>query len=292
MLKLLLKVWFCIGRWPRPLYVRVSGILGLTLAALLWLFAKRRKHVMQTNLALCFPEKSAQERALLAKRHLRLYLQTFFDRAWLWQADEVFIRQQVQLEGLDILQQCQQQGPVILLAPHFLGLDAGWTRLSLETSMVTMYSNQKSQMLNDLIRTGRQRFGLQSLMSRQEGIKPVIRQLKAGKPLYYLPDMDFGAKDAVFVPFFGVLAATVTAVARIARLLGAQVLPCPTFVTSNGYRTVIMSPLANFPGDDDVLATTAINQMIESLVLDHPPEYLWLHKRFKTRPPGQSVMYD
>jgi KDO2-lipid IV(A) lauroyltransferase len=292
MQKLLLKAWFFIGRWPRPLYVRVSGVLVLTLATLLWLFAKRRKHVMQTNLGLCFPEKSPQERTRIAKQHLRLYLRTFFDRAWLWQAHELFIRQQVQLEGLDILQQCQQQGPVILLAPHFLGLDAGWTRLSLETSMVTMYSNQKNRELNDLIRTGRQRFGDQALMSRQDGIKSVIRQLKVGKPLYYLPDMDFGAKDAVFVPFFGVSAATVTAVARIARLLGAQVLPCPTYITANGYRTVIMNPLQNFPDVDDLVATTAINQLIESLVLEHTPEYFWLHKRFKTRPPGQASLYD
>jgi Kdo2-lipid IVA lauroyltransferase/acyltransferase len=172
-----------------------------------------------------------------------------------------------------------------------LGLDAGWTRLSLETSMVTMYSNQKNRVLNALMLAGRQRFGVQSLVSRQDGVKAVIRQIKAGKPLYYLPDMDFGPKDAVFVPFFGVPAATVTAVARMARLLGAQVLPCPTYITATGYRTVIMNPLANFPGDDDVAATTQINQLIESLILEHTDQYLWLHKRFKTRPAGQASLY-
>ncbi len=288
----LIAFWLWWGRRSALVYGVFATVVAWLASGLVWVFGRERRHVALTNLRLCFPALPESERRQMARRNMYLYVRTFLDRAWVWQQPQEVLKQRIGLEGIEHLKQAQSQGPVILLAPHFLGLDAGWTRLCMEIDMVTMYSNQKNPVLNQLIRKGREHMGHPVLLSRQEGVRGIVKALKAGRPLYYLPDMDFGEKDAVFVPFFGQQAATVTAVARLARLVGAQVLFCPTWMQGDRYCTHIMPALEAFPGDmDDTAATALINQHIERLIQHHIPEYLWLHKRFKTQAPGLPKIY-
>ena len=178
-----------------------------------------------------------------------------------------------------------------MLAPHFLGLDAGGTRISMEAHMCSMYANQSNAALNDAVRAGRQRFNDAVLISRQDGIRAALRQLRDHVPFLVLPDMDLGPRDAVFVPFFGVPAATVTVVARLAKLTGARVLPYVTRMTPDGYVGTFHPAWDDYPGDDIEAATRRMNAFIEDCVRQMPAQYLWTHKRFKTRPPGEPSPY-
>ncbi|BET25294.1 KDO2-lipid IV(A) lauroyltransferase [Limnobacter thiooxidans] len=291
MTHILIGVWFALGRLPFGLYRVASTALSALLALVLFVFARERRMVALTNLSLCFPETSVTQRLLWTVKHIYFYLRTFLDRAWLWSGNAATVRDRVCIENLDALVALKGGPPTIFLAPHFLGLDAAWSRLCLEVDMVTMYSNQKNPVLNDLILQGRSKFGDQLLLSRQQGVRPLLTAMKKGRPLYYLPDMDFGERDSVFVTFFGVQAATVTAVARLSKMLQAQVVPVTTVYRNGRYHIRIHQALPDFPMDDDVQSTQAMNHHIETWVKDNIPQYLWLHKRFKTRPAGESRIY-
>lgn len=158
--------------------------------------------------------------------------------------------------------------------------------------MVSMYANQKDARFSTLLLRGRLRFGNQRLVSRQDGIRATLTAMKEGRPFYYLPDQDYGPKDALFVPFFGVPAATVQGLSRLARVSGAAVLTGWTqMLPGGGYVLHIGSPWDNFPTDDVALDTRRMNEAIERLVLEHPEQYNWMHKRFKTRPAGEAKFY-
>ncbi len=298
-MKHFIKIWFALARLPWGLFSVAASFASVFLTLLFFIFARERRAVLWINLRLCFAEKSVFWRGRTAFSHVYIYIRTFFDRAWLWQTDENTLQQRVHIRGLVTLLENlpPKRQALIILAPHFLGLDAGWSRLNLEISMATMYANQKNPILNQYIKLGRSRFGASELISRQDGVRTLLRYLKQGKPLYYLPDMDFGERDAVFVPFFGVSAATVTAVARLARLTQATVLLCPTYWKPSGlfasqYTVEVAGILEDFPGSvNDMQATTNINAAIEQLVKQRPAQYLWTHKRFKTQPPGAQNPY-
>ena len=156
-----------------------------------------------------------------------------------------------------------------------------------------MYSRQKNSLVNALLLHGRTRFGNSILVSRQEGIRPVIKSLREGVPLYYLPDMDYGSRDSLFVPFFGVLAATIPTLSRLARITGAKVVPCVTrqLPGGRGYVLKFYPAWEDFPGDSIEADTRRMNAFIEEHVLEMPEQYFWLHKRFKTRPQGEVKPY-
>jgi Kdo2-lipid IVA lauroyltransferase/acyltransferase len=260
-----------------------------------WL-ARSRRNVALTNLRLCFPQKTEQERVAIAKEHFRAYAQAALEHGFLWNASAQAIRDYVVLHDEHHWKQFRD-GPdkraVIWLCPHFIGLDAAAIRISVDTSGCSMYSTQSNPDLDRLMFEGRTRFNESKIFSRTEGIKPVIRAMREGLPFYYLPDMDFGARESVFVPFFGVHAATLTAVSRLAKITNAAVVPVIATQRSDGsgYDVIFYAPLENFPSGDDVADAKRINELIESHVLQNVPQYLWTHKRFKTRPEGERSFY-
>lgn len=291
MTHILIAAWMALGRLPFVAYRIIATAIAAILAFFLFLVATERRQVALTNLRLCFPQATPFQRVRWAMAHIYLYLRTFLDRSWLWSGNENAVRQRVHIQNPEALKMLGSSQPTIFLVPHFLGLDAAWSRLCLEVNMVTMYSNQKNPVLNKLILKGRSLFGDQLLLSRQQGIRPLVAAMKQGRPLYYLPDMDFGERDSVFVKFFGVDAATVTAVSRLSRMLKAQVIPVTTRYENGKYLVFIHEALASFPLDDDITSTQFINHRIEEWVQKNIPQYLWLHKRFKTRPDGESRIY-
>ncbi len=186
-----------------------------------------------------------------------------------------------------------QSGPTILLCPHFVSLDVAGVAVMLETSLCSIYTRQQSRVFDEALKKGRSRFRPVTIVPRADGIKPIIRAMRSGLPFFMLPDMDFGAKDAEFVPFFGIPAATLTAPARITAATGAQVIPVVASYLPDyqGWKVTFYPAWENYPGDDIAEATRRMNAFIEARVLEHPTEYFWAHKRFKTRPPGTSSVY-
>jgi len=282
---------FWLLHWlPLPLLAR----LGQGVGELLYRVARARRHIVLVNLRLCFPELSEAARRRLARAHFHVAGRSLLERGLLWWASAERLRRLVRVEGDAHLTTLLAQGrPVILLAPHFVGLDMGGTRMTLDFDMVSIYARQKNRVFDRWLYHGRSRFGDQRLLSRQDGVRGTVKAMKAGRAFYYLPDMDYGRKDAIFVPFFGVPAATITGLARLARLAGAAVVPCVTRMLpgGQGYRVEVGEAWADFPGADVVADTQRMNAWIESVVLTMPEQYYWVHRRFKTRPPGEARPY-
>ncbi|MDI6746072.1 MAG: lipid A biosynthesis acyltransferase [Rhodocyclaceae bacterium] len=289
MTRLTLILMWLLHLLPMPLLAACGRVFG----RLLYRFGYHRRHVTLTNLGLCFPQLTTQEKSALAVRHFEAFGRSFLERGLLWWAPPARIRRLVKIAGLERLAELKDK-PVILLVPHFVGLDMGWTRLALEQDMVSIYANQKNLLFNAALYRGRLRFGGSELFSRQEGTRKAIKAMKAGRPFYYLPDMDYGERDTIFVPFFGVPAATITGLSRLVRMTGAVVLPVVTRMTNEGdcgYVVDIGAPWVDYPGASIEADTRRMNAFVEAEILKMPEQYFWLHRRFKTRPPGEKRPY-
>jgi KDO2-lipid IV(A) lauroyltransferase len=266
------------------------GWLGAGLGWLAWLLPSDRRRVGRINLALCFPELDAAARERLLRRHFAALGQMVLEYGYGWFAPRQTIERLVRIEGRERLH-AQGRQPLILAMPHMAGLDLAGLRLSLETPLVSVYSRQKSPWFDAFMRERRLRFGTGIIHSRQAGIRAALQGLRQGLNLFYLHDQDHGSSGAVFVPFFGTPAATITGTSRIAALTGAAVLPCWLRRDRDGYTVVIEPPLSDFPSADPALDTARLNQIIEQQVRRQPQQYFWLHRRFKTRPPGGQPVY-
>ncbi len=264
--------------------------MGEWVGDFVWLVAPGRRHVTLVNLRLCFPAWTEQRRREVARAHFRCFVASFLERFIVWYEPGERLRALVELQGAEHYEACRGK-PVILLAPHFVGLDAGGLRYQLDYGGASMYARQKSRVLTEAMTRGRTRFHGARMLLRNDGLRPAVRVVRAGVPFYFLPDMDLGRRDAIFVPFFGVPAATVTSVARLASMTGATVLPFVTRMVPGGYVARIDPPWEDFPGDDVEAATIRMNAFIEQQVLSMPEQYLWSHRRFKTRPEGEPNPY-
>lgn len=273
---------------PLPLL----AFLGETLGLLLYLIGRERRRVARINLRLCFPAMNDSSRESLLRSHFRALGRSFLEHCLLWWSSKSRIKRLIRIEGIENWDAVSDR-PVIWLAPHFVGLDMGGVRLSCDFPAVSVYSHQKNPKFDEMLLHGRRRFGTSTLLSRQEGLRPVIRAMKKGLPFYYLPDMDFGIRDGSFVPFFGVQAATVTGLSRLAAMTGAAIVPCVTrqLPWGRGYVARFYPAWQNFPTDDIEADTRRMNAFIEERVLEMPEQYYWLHKRFKTRPDGEASFY-
>ncbi len=273
---------------PLPLLARIGEGFGW----LLYVLGRERRRVARVNLRLCFPGLPEGERERRVQAAFRNFGRSLLERGLAWWASPARLKRLVRVEGMEHLAALDGR-PVILLAPHFVGLDMGWTRLTLERPLASMYSHQKDPLFDRRMLAGRSRFHAPVLVSRQEGLRPVLRAMKDGRPFYYLPDLDYGPKDALFVPFFGVPAATVTALPRLAALAGAVVVPCVTRMEpgGRGYTVTVHPSWETYPTDDLAADVRRMNAFIESQVEILPDQYFWLHKRFKTRPAGEAGPY-
>ncbi len=291
------RFWLRVLRLFGVLPLPVTRACGAALGMLAYLVARQRRRVARINLRACFPKLTERERRKLARAHFRAFGQALLDRGLIWWGRRSQIEQRIRWVDLHHFEEAVAAGPVIVLAPHFVGLDAGGIRFSMLMHAISMYSHQKNKVLDATVLAARSRFNKPILLSRQDGMRPAVRAMRRGLSFYYLPDMDFGARDAAFVPFFGVTAATITAPARLARIAKARVVPCVTRMTKDGYEARWYPAWTDFPdADDDAPATLAraarrMNAFIEERVREMPAQYLWTHKRFKTRPPGDGKFY-
>lgn len=256
------------------------------------LFHWGRKRVALINLEKCMPEKSAAEREAIARGVFQALGRSTLELGHLWYAPIPDAMARVTVRDRDYVDQLIGKVPIIFLAPHFVGLDQGGARASYDFPAVfSMYSTQKNKVFDCALRRARQRWNGAELVTRQQGLRPVLRGLKEKRVFYYLPDMDFGAKDAVFADFFGVKTATVTALSRLCQITGAKVIPAITRQTPNGYELRYYPPWENFPTDDPIADANRMNAFIEARIREMPEQYFWVHKRFKTRPEDEASFY-
>jgi KDO2-lipid IV(A) lauroyltransferase len=274
----------------------VQSVLGGGFGALLYRLARSRRAVALRNLELCFPQRSPAQREALAREHFGWLGRSIVERGLLWYGGEARIRRLIQVEG-DVHLAERTPGPVMWLAPHFMALEVAAAAVQLFQSRrgATIYQAQTDPVFDAAVRRGRQRFGGSELFARSDSAKPLIRAIRQqGLGFFNLPDMDFGGRDAAFVPFFGVSASTLIAPSRMARMLGMVVQPVVAELLpgGRGYRVRFLPPMHDFATDDPVADAARMNRWIEAEIERNPAQYLWVHKRFKTRPAGEPGLYD
>ncbi len=278
-------------RWIAVLPLPWVRALGTLLGWVLYRVVGSRRRVVLTNLRLCFPQWSEADVRTCTRQTFVYFAQAWLDRGWLWHGDAALAKKRLRLTGA--VHGLQGSAPTVIFAPHFVGLDAGWTAITqqLPRQFTTIYTDQANKIADAWILQGRQRFGSARLFGRIEGVKPIIAALRAGEPLYLLPDMNFGPEESVFVPFYGVAAATVPSLSRFAKLGRAKVVPLLSRMTAQGYDIEVLPAWTDFPTADAVADTALMNQRLQSYIDTMPAQYYWVHKRFKDRPGGEAPPY-
>ena len=297
--------------------IRYFGVATRILLAVLWLFqflplsvqatcgnalgwlgyrlvASRRKVALR-NLELCFPDRSVGERECLAREHFRWLGRSLLERGLLWYASPARLRRLIHVEG-DVSLAERSARPVMWLAPHFMGLDVAGASVLLfqKRKGISIYQKQSNKVLDAALRRGRLRLGNAEIFSRDDAGRALLRAIRRGDGFFNLPDMDFGMRDAAFVPFFGVPAVTLLAPSRMAKALDMIVQPVVAEILPGGagYRVRYEASWADFPTEDSVADAARMNRWIEAEIRRNPAQYLWVHRRFKTRPPGEPSLYD
>ncbi len=276
---------------PLPVIWALGGAIG----ELFYLLHAERRHITRVNLRLCFPELGERARNTIARRHFREFMRASLTVPIAWWGSVSRLNRLVRCRDCHYLDDALSAGRrIILLAPHFVGMEIGGIYLasSRHSQFVNLYKRPKNPLLDYLISQRRTRFG-GVLVERMEGLRPAIQGIKRGLVFYYLPDQDQGSSGAVFAPFFGVQAATLTSLGRLAAITGAVVIPCFTrqLGYGRGYEVIFRPPLDNFPSGDERADARRMNHEIEIGVREMPEQYFWVHRRFKTRPPGSPSLY-
>ena len=269
--------------------------IGRVLGALMYRVAGDRRRIAARNLELCFPEKSGAEREQLLKDNFASTGIAFFEMAISWWWSKPRLARLAHIEGLEHLKQAQREGKgVILMAFHFTTLEIGAALLGQQHTIDGMYREHNNPLFDFIQRRGRERHNVDSLAVERDDVRGMLKLLRSGRAIWYAPDQDYGAKQSIFVPLFGIEAATVTATSKFARLGKAQIVPFTQqrLADGSGYKLVIHPPLSNFPGESDEVDCLRINQWVERAIRECPEQYLWAHRRFKTRPPGEPKLYD
>lgn len=268
--------------------------LGRALGALMLLVATSRRHIVTRNLELCFPQLSQAERQRLVRENFAAMGIAFFEMAMSWWWPKKRLSRLVQVQGLEHLQEAQAQAQgVILMAIHFTTLEIGAALLGQQHTIDGMYRAHKNPVFDYVQRRGRERHNADAQAIEREDVRGMLKVLRQGRAIWYAPDQDYGPKQSLFVPLFGVPAATVTATSKFAKLGRAQVMPMRQTRLPNGqgYLIQIEPPLQDFPSDSDEQDCLRINRWIEQTIAQHPEQYLWAHRRFKTRPEGEAKLY-
>ncbi|WP_343605234.1 lipid A biosynthesis acyltransferase [Roseateles sp.] len=275
--------------------LRWLAALGWGLGALLHRVAGSRRRVALRNVELCFPEKPLAERQALVREHFGWLGRSLLERGLLWYASDRRLLRLMRIEGNIKLSE-QVDRPVMWLMPHFVGLDWIGPALMLNQSRpgASIYQRQSNALFDEALRKARSRFGTTKLVDRQEGVRSILRAIRDGYSFLNLPDMDFGPKDSAFVPFFGVPANTLLAPAKIAETMKMVVQPVIVTMLPKGEGIVIHAhePLVGYPSGDVEADALRFHRWLEDRIREHPAQYFWVHKRFKTRPPGEASLYS
>ncbi|MCW8964082.1 MAG: LpxL/LpxP family Kdo(2)-lipid IV(A) lauroyl/palmitoleoyl acyltransferase [Gammaproteobacteria bacterium] len=278
---------YLITRLPLAVQQKIGRVTG-------WFFyhlGPRRRHIATVNIQLCFPELSEGQQQALIKQHYELFGLSLIETFAVWWSDPDLFTGRVTYEGLENLSGALKKGNgVLLLSGHFTTLEMARPLLGEKIPFDMVYRPHKNPLYEHIMSNGRQRWKGKSIDRRN--VREMLRRLKSNHAVWYGPDQDYGRKHSVFVPFMGVMAATVTGTSRLAKISGAPVVPYVIRRTeNNGYHVRVFPELTDFPTDDAEQDATRINQWFEEQIRQQPEDYLWTHRRFKTPPAGQDRPY-
>ncbi len=296
---LLPRYW---GVWLAVLVMRLVVLLPYTiqlgigrwLGRLLLRFAPYRRHITEVNLQLCFPDLSAQEHSTLLQQCFESAGMGAMETAMAWWMSDRRVKKLSHFDGAEklptIFQQAEGRG-LIVYGAHFTCLEMAGRVSAQHYKVNLMYRAHKNPVFNYIMHKRRQTY-VHQVIDRKD-LRNMLRSLDNNIPLWYAPDQDYGSHHSIFAPFFGQPAASVALLSRFKRLRHALVMPVYSYRLPNnkGYKIVVADILENFPTEDAVADATRWNQLLEQAILQHPEQYLWQHRRFKTRPEGMAKVY-
>jgi len=287
-------LWFGLGLLRLSAFLPYSIMLSFShgLGALVYKALPKRRAIAETNIRLCIPQLEDAQVSQLARASVDSAAMSFFETALAWWGSDRRLKKMVRFEGTENMDEARAMGKgVILLGGHY-------TTLEISGRLLTYYMKDfhpvfmaaKNELYNTVMKNSRER-SISTLLDNRD-MRKIIATLKTGSAVWYAPDQDFGREGSVFAPFMGVQTATIVATSRLARLSGAAVVPFYSQRLNTGtYIVRFGKMLENFPSGDDIKDATIINQAIEEQVHRSPEQYLWMHRRFKTRPEGEPSIY-
>lgn len=284
--------WLGIGSLYVMAWLPIAVRFGLSrlLSRVLYHVASGRRRVAETNIKLCFPHLNPTEQRKLVKDIFYSSTLSFFETAEAWCRSSNLVNYEIR--GLEHLKQAREGGRgILLLSGHFGSIDLCGALLKDSLQYATVYRRHDSELFNYFMTRGRERYSTKTIARKD--MRGLLRELKTGGVVWYAPDQDYGRKASVFVPFFGVSTATITMTSKVAKASNALVVPLSAYRTDDG-RSIVLTfePPVNIPSGDDVEDARLINRWLEEKIKEHPEQYLWLHKRFKTRPDNEPSFYS
>ncbi len=286
--------WFALGlmrvvsKMPLPAIVFTGSLLGY----LIYYAMPKRRRIGEINIAFAFPDYSEKQIKALNKTAIKNIGVAAFELALSWWENKRIL-EWCEIEGLENLKQAQQQGRgVIILTAHFTCLEIGGPVLNHHVPFQVMYKRAHNKLFDEFMKYHRGRL-YKAVVDHHKPIT-LIKGLKKGYAAWYAPDQDFGGKDSVFVPFFGVDATALTAPARFSKITGSPVVPyyIQRKKGAKGYKLTILPALKDFPRNEAVEDAKVINKTLENMIMQNPQQYLWVHKRYKNRPEGEAAIYS
>lgn len=293
-------IWFALGLYfiVTLLPQSVLDWLGCRLGKYVATKNKKRFNIAATNLSLCFPDKSAAEIKQMTAKHFQVQFRSILHYYILWWRPEFVVRKKIVKTGFEQIEDFKKQGKnIIILLVHSVGLDFATPAITMNYNAVAPYKKIRNPVMDWLIANARMRFTTKhggKLFTRDDGLRPLIREVRKGKTLVYLADEDLGEKNSIFVPFYGVQKATLPVLGRLAKSCNAVVLPCVSCYDADNKQYIIklLPKIKDFPSGDDEVDSLKMNAAIESAINQCPIQYFWTLRYFQTRPPGEASVYD
>lgn len=254
---------------------------------------KKRRNIATINLRLSFPELDDAQHEVLLRQTFRAQVRSVLHYGLFWWAPRRLLEKRIELHGEQYVQQSLRAGrSVIVMASHSVGLEAAVSAVTMRYPVSGPFKIIRNEVTNWLVAKCRTRFDT-VIYTRESGLRPIIKDVRAGRQMFYLPDEDLGRERSIFVPMFGVQKATIPVLGRLARSCNADVLPCISCYdeTRRKYIVHILPALDDFPQGDDAVDATRMNQAIEQSIRLCPGQYFWSLRIYRTRPEGEQRFY-
>jgi len=270
---------------------RLQVFFGKIIGKLIYPFLTELRKTAYSNISNCFPEKKQPQVTLLVKQHFEAIGISLFETANAYYASDKKINKMLTINNEQHFTDAQKkEGGIILLCSHFMPLMLGSRALLIKHTIANIYRPQNNQLFDQVMVRGYVKNG--AVMIKSTDTRSIIKAINNSLPIWYAPDQDLGKKNSIFAPLFGIQTATASATSRLAKNNNTRVIPYSFLRTKHGYEMSFDKPLKNYPSDDAIKDASKTNQILEKQILKNPEQYLWIHRRFKTRPDGEETFYS
>ena len=269
---------------------RIQVIIGKSIGRLMHPFMHKLRSTAYSNISHCFPDKKQNQVNLLVRRHFEAIGVSFFETANAYYGSDNKIKKLLTINNEKFLSDAiKHEGGIILLCSHFMPLMLGSRALLLKHTIANIYRPQNNKLFDKVMVKGYKKNG--AVMIKSTDTRSIIKAINNSLPIWYAPDQDLGKTNSVFAPLFGIQTATASATARLAKNNNTRVIPYSFIRTNNGYLMSFEKPISNYPSEDPIKDATITNQILEKQIVKTPEQYLWIHRRFKTRPNDEKNFY-